>query len=530
MRSFPGYPLIAEWSDNHQVTGVKKLSRAVPARAIELLETRILFDAFQVSVNFQPAKVPTPTGYVADTGAFYGDRGNGYTYGWSGGKLPAITREQFAAKAARNGPDTSYDTFALLYPTGRGSDWQIAVPNGEYTVQVVTGSPIVFPAQYRVQVNGSLVVNGRATEKDQWVSGTEEITVVNGMISLTAIRGTIDRLDSVTITSVSPASLPATPPSPPAPPATLSQPLSWETIPTTIPLPQGEQGGLAEAQSVVADGKLYVFGGYYITNPDYQPTAQAEVFDPTTNVWSLLAPMPAPETHMGVATDGTYIYVAGGYTYNEQTTYQTFATQNVFQYDIATNTWTSYVPLPAARGAGALAYLDGELHFMDGVDINRQGQTDHWVLNPSDANPQWTDATPVPETSNHTVAVILNGDIVICGGQTTSDDSDTIANVFDYDPNTGQWTALASMPYPASHAVAGVIDNQIILMGGTTTDDHPLDTVIVYNPSTNSWSSQTTLPDARLAAVGGIIGNEIIVAAGFGDGQLNAQTWAAFAS
>lgn len=490
----------------------------------------MLLSTFQVSIDFQPAKATTPTAYLADTGALYGDRGNGYAYGWSGSKLPAITRQQQAAKASRNGSDASYDTFALLYPTGRGSDWQIAVPNGEYMVQVVTGSPIVFPAQYKVQVNGSLVVSGRATQKDQWVTGSDEITVVNGMISITSIRGYVDRLDSVTITGISPTSPPSPPATPPAPPATLSQPLSWETIQTTIPLPQGEQGGLAEAQSVVADGKLYVFGGYYITNPDYQPTAQAEVFDPTTNAWTVLAPMPAPETHMGVATDGTYIYVAGGYTYNEQTTYQTFATQNVFQYDIATNTWANYVALPEARGAGALAYLDGELHFMDGVDVTRTGQTDHWVLNPSDANPQWTDATAVPETSNHTVAVILNGDIVICGGQTTSNDSSTIDNVWEYDPNTGQWTALANMPYKASHAVAGVIDNEIILMGGTTMNDVPLNTVIVYDPTTNSWSNQTTLPDARLAAVGGIIGNEIIVATGFGDGTLQSQTWAAFAS
>ena len=79
--------------------------------------------------------------------------------------------------------------------------------------------------------------------------------------------------------------------------------------------------------------------------------------------------------------------------------------------------------------------------------------------------------------------------------------------------------------------MVSVIDGEIIAMGGTTRNDVPLDSVIVYNPSTNSWSDQTPLPDGgRLAAVGGIIGNEIIVAAGFGNGQLNAQTWAAFAS
>lgn len=281
----------------------------------------------------------------------------------------------------------------------------------------------------------------------------------------------------------------------------------------------------------MADGRLYVFGGYDVTSPDYQPTNVSELFDPSTNSWSSIASMPVAETHMGVATDGTYIYIAGGYTFDPQTTYQTFSTTNVFRYDIAANAWTSYTPLPAARGAGALVYLDGQLHFVDGVDINRNGQTEHWVLNPSASNPQWANATSLPQSANHTAAVVLNGDIIVVGGQSTSDDSSTITNVWEWDPNNpGQWTALASMPIARSHAVVDLIDNEIIVAGGTTTNDVPLDSVIVYNPNTNIWSTQTSLPDARLAAVGGVIGNEIIIATGFGTGNLQAQTWAAFAS
>jgi N-acetylneuraminic acid mutarotase len=291
--------------------------------------------------------------------------------------------------------------------------------------------------------------------------------------------------------------------------------------------------GLAEAQSVVVGGKLYVMGGYNVTLPDYQPTNAVESFDPSTNTWTSLATMPAAETHMGVATDGTYIYVAGGYTFDPVTTYQTFATTNVFRYDIAANAWSSFTPLlPAARGAGALAYLAGQLHFVDGVDATRVGYTEHWVLNPSDSNPQWATYVSLPETANHTAAVVLNGDLVVVGGQSTSVDSTTIAHVWEWDPNNpGQWTALASMPYRASHAVVAVIDNRIIVMGGTTANDAPLDSVIVYDPDTNSWSDQTPLPDnGRLAAVGGVIGNEIIVATGFGNGNLQAQTWAAVAT
>jgi N-acetylneuraminic acid mutarotase len=241
--------------------------------------------------------------------------------------------------------------------------------------------------------------------------------------------------------------------------------------------------------------------------------------------------MPAAETHMGVASDGASIYVAGGYTFDPKTTFQTFATSNVFRYDIATNTWNNFVPLPAARGAGALIYLNGQLHFMDGVDTNRNGQTNHWVLTLSDANPQWTNSAPLPYTANHTAAVVLNGSIYVVGGQSTSDDSSTLTSVVMWNPaNPGTWTAVASMPIPRSHAAVVVIDDRIVVLGGTTSSDVPLSSVIVYNPTTNAWSSQTSLPSPRLAPIGGVIGNQILLASGFGNNALQDETWFATVS
>ena len=48
----------------------------------ETLEGRRLL-AFTALVNFQPANAPGYPGYVKDTGAVFGNRGNGLTYGWN---------------------------------------------------------------------------------------------------------------------------------------------------------------------------------------------------------------------------------------------------------------------------------------------------------------------------------------------------------------------------------------------------------------------------------------------------------------
>src|SRR5262249_10127994 len=60
---------------------------------------------FNAKINFQPASAAVPVGYLADTGAVFGNRGNGYTYGWNA-DCSAYTRERNAA----NSPDKRYDT------------------------------------------------------------------------------------------------------------------------------------------------------------------------------------------------------------------------------------------------------------------------------------------------------------------------------------------------------------------------------------------------------------------------------------
>ncbi|HEY2585568.1 MAG TPA: kelch repeat-containing protein, partial [Tepidisphaeraceae bacterium] len=262
------------------------------------MENRVLFSGFEAHVSFQPANVPAPAGYVADSGALYGDQGNGFSYGWNGGKLPAVTRTRHAAKPARNGPDGRYDSFALLNPKGRGSQWQIAVPDGQYTVHLVAGSPIVFPALYRVDVDGSLVLDGRATMKNQWVEATSTLTITNGMLTVTAPQGTIDRLDYIDITAIVTSPVPPAPPSPPvppSPPAPLS--LTWTQV-TDSPTPR------LEASAVTVGNLLYVFGGYGTDSPNYLATKETDSYDPATDTWARLADMPEGLTHMGAATDG----------------------------------------------------------------------------------------------------------------------------------------------------------------------------------------------------------------------------------
>jgi N-acetylneuraminic acid mutarotase len=89
---------------------------------------------------------------------------------------------------------------------------------------------------------------------------------------------------------------------------------------------------------VVLDGKFYVVGGH-------EPSGswdKLDVYDPATNSWNTLAPMPTPRWGSTVGVINGKLYVAGGLSDVE-----VFDTLEV--YDPATNTWSTETPMPTAR-------------------------------------------------------------------------------------------------------------------------------------------------------------------------------------
>src|SRR3954454_2310926 len=99
---------------------------------IEKLERRRLF-AFALNVNFQPAGSSVPSGYLADTGATYASRGNSFTYGWNA-SASSFTRDRNSSKSS----DQRYDTLVHTQMFGTRT-WEVAVPNGTYSVRIVAG-------------------------------------------------------------------------------------------------------------------------------------------------------------------------------------------------------------------------------------------------------------------------------------------------------------------------------------------------------------------------------------------------------
>ena len=150
------------------------------AAPTEALEGRLLMAAFgPVSINFQPADAPVPAGFLVDAGAAYGDRGNGYTYGW--GANNATTRDRNAA----NSPSQAHDTLIHTQQDGANHVWNIAVPSGNYRVRLVAGDPTGTTGVYRTNAEQTLLVNGNQTTANRWVEGNAVIAVADGRLTIT---------------------------------------------------------------------------------------------------------------------------------------------------------------------------------------------------------------------------------------------------------------------------------------------------------------------------------------------------------
>jgi len=133
-----------------------------------------------LKINFQLATSPTPAGFLPDSGAIFGDRGNGYRYGWNS-DVSSVARDRNAA----NSPDQSYDTLIHMQkPVQPNAVWEIALPNGNYSVRIVSGDPSYFDSVYQVQAEGVLVVSGTPTTTRRWFEGTQSVSVADGRLTV----------------------------------------------------------------------------------------------------------------------------------------------------------------------------------------------------------------------------------------------------------------------------------------------------------------------------------------------------------
>ena len=140
---------------------------------------------FSAKINFQTSTSAGYPGYLPDTGAVYGDRGNGRTYGWIEGANTGLTRDRNSV----NSSDERYDTLNQMQynnPPTETHTWEISVPNGSYDVRLVCGDPDYTDSYYHVLAEGVTVTQGNAQGSGRrFIDQRARVLVADGRLTLT---------------------------------------------------------------------------------------------------------------------------------------------------------------------------------------------------------------------------------------------------------------------------------------------------------------------------------------------------------
>ena len=266
----------------------------------------------------------------------------------------------------------------------------------------------------------------------------------------------------------------------------------WSTA-TTGPATRYRAGGVSDGTFV------YVFGGGTSTGTYLNDLWR---WDPSTQTWTQLANMPTGKQNIQGAYWNGKIYVPGGYIGSH-------ITENAI-YDIATNTWTTGAPLPAAQTGTNVAFNNRIYNF--GGNPGPQTTTTIYDITLN----TWLPGAPMPVATTYGRAAVAGSFAYYVGGIAAA----TTNAVHRYDLTTGTWTTMNPLQTArTSEELMTSPDGSKLfaVMGGNATffTGVPLaQSVEIYNIGTNAWSYGNPVVTKAAAPSGGLAGGKAMVQGG----------------
>ncbi|MRR31372.1 hypothetical protein EG834_13860, partial [bacterium] len=195
-----------------------------------------------------------------------------------------------------------------------------------------------------------------------------------------------------------------------------------------------------EIRAAVLSGGLYVVGGRTGQGAGSTCVNTVLFYQPSTNQWSYVAPLPEKLAAVGVAAHGGYLYCFGGI---NEPYWWGWPVRSAYRYNPTNNAWTRLSEMPIARSNFGIAVLGNMIYCAGG-------------------NVHWPNAT---------------------------------RRVDVYDTTTGTWSTVTDMPGARGGPVCGAwADKLVVAMGLVSASSSSSKTVLVYDPQTSQWT-QTALID-----------------------------------
>lgn len=305
------------------------------------------------------------------------------------------------------------------------------------------------------------------------------------------------------------------------------------------------------------DGRVLVAGGFGVDDTGDLGIVDTNVFDPAANTWTKVADMHDPRWYPDLTelADGRYIVISG----NSKDASTWADTPEV--YDPTTNTWTllpgistsqvheeeypfsylapngkiftigpsedvsywldanaqTWTPVGASGviNGSAVMYQPGKILYSGGapsLDTVTSARANTSVIDLTAANPAWHAVAPMNNARiYHTLTMLADGRVLAVGGEQTSDQSIYNSGVLPaeiWDPATQQWTTIGSIADARNYHSTAVLqpDGTVLIAGGGHYQENAVGGEYdeqVYSPSYLFDGPRPTISSAPASALYG---------------------------
>ncbi len=259
----------------------------------------------------------------------------------------------------------------------------------------------------------------------------------------------------------------------------------FAALPSTMTTARGEH-----AQVTLQDGSVLLTGGFSSTSFPGSALDTAELFNPTTNEFSIInnKMVSVRTNHTATLLPGGKVLLTGGQMNNDG---NGISTAELF--DPTTESFTA-IPgiMNSPRGGHAAVLLNnGTVLVMGGFNNSSASLRTAEVFDPATNTFTTLNSLMTSPRSEFTANLLPDGKVLIAGGQSSQIGIDT-AELFD--PDTGGFTAIAATMTSIrfSHSASALSNGRILITGGVSSFTSPIsgvDSSEEFDPTTQIFTS-----------------------------------------
>jgi hypothetical protein len=215
--------------------------------------------------------------------------------------------------------------------------------------------------------------------------------------------------------------------------------------------------------TAACQNKIYVMG-----DANNVPTLN-EAYDPATDTWTAKTPMPTSREWIQANVVGDKIFVIGGIKWHSQSNAEVYQVNEV--YDPSNDSWSVMAPIPTGVCSYASAVLDGKIYIFGGTsrvvhDGNPTVVNLVQIFDPQSNS--WSQGTPLPANISGMGACATTGvwapkRIYVFGGAAPDGPSGTWTRV--YDPEAKTWSDGNAVPTAFVGLTAVNVNDILYVMG-----------------------------------------------------------------